>query len=78
MLEYLESVFEEFPQGTLIEMQWFESVDGSTVFVEAAGNLLHGATGTVYRNVYVFKVVVAEGYIGHAHGVTPQHANRRS
>ncbi len=49
----------------MLDQQFYASDDGSTVFMEAKGDLMQGATSAPYNNVYIFKFVFEGGKVIH-------------
>ena len=65
VLGYLATIIDNFSQTILTDKQFYASEDGSTVFMEAKGDLVQRGTSDEYHNVYIFKFVFQEGLILH-------------
>jgi len=65
VLTYLNTIVTNFSRVVLVNKRFSIGDDGSTVFVQAEGDLVQADTGTPYQNVYVFKFEFRDGKIVH-------------
>ena len=65
VIGYLHGIIDNFVQTVLLNKRYYVSDDGSTVFVEANGDLIQAKTNKPYNNVYIFKFVFADTKIIH-------------
>lgn len=63
VLGYIRSVAEKFDHVAFPDKVWTVGENGSSVFLQANGDILSTAEKLVYRNVYIFKVDIADGKI---------------
>lgn len=50
VLDYLQSILDNFKQAVLVDRQAFITDDGATMFAEGRGDLIMKQTGQPYRN----------------------------
>ncbi|WP_113698535.1 nuclear transport factor 2 family protein [Nonomuraea lactucae] len=63
VMGYIHSVAAKFDRVAFLDKVYTVSEDGSSVFLQANGDILSTAEKLVYRNVYIFKVDIANGKI---------------
>jgi ketosteroid isomerase-like protein len=63
ILAYIASVAAKFDHVAFLDKEWTVANDGSSVFLQANGDILSSAEKLEYRNVYVFKLELEGGAV---------------
>lgn len=63
VMGYIRSVAAKFDRVAFLDKVYTVSEDGSSVFLQANGDILSTVEKLVYRNVYIFKVDIVDGKI---------------
>ncbi|MFF4053812.1 nuclear transport factor 2 family protein [Streptomyces chartreusis] len=63
VLGFFSDILQQVSQRDLSDRRAHAGVGGEVVFVEAGGEAVLASSGTLYRNVYVFKFECADGQV---------------
>ena len=65
VLGYLNTIVTNFSRVVLVDRRYSVSDNGSSVFLQAEGDLVQAGTGAKYQNVYIFKFEIRDGQLVH-------------